>query len=89
MTLHIPSTKEIEEAIRNVVIYETLIKSKSATETNRLSAVMADQYDMSRRELRAAFKKTRRELNEAKRTKAADTKIGQLIPKKIKVKRNK
>lgn len=89
VTLHIPSTRDIEEAVRNVAIYETLVRSASAVETRRLSGIMCEQYDLSRTELRQIFKKTRRELNEAKRTRAADSKIGELIPRKLKTKRKK
>jgi hypothetical protein len=89
VTLHIPSTKEIEEAVRNIAIYETLIASRSGVETRRLSGIMCEQYDLTRKELRAAFRKTRRELNEARRTTAADQKIGEMTPRSLKQKSKK
>lgn len=87
-TLQIPSTARVEESMRDVVIYETLIKSKSASESRRLGVALAEQYDIDRKEVRAAYRSMRKRVRENKKLLEADQKVGQHNPKgKIKIKR--
>ena len=86
--LQIPSTERVEEAMRDVVIYETLIKSKSASESRRLGLALAEQYDMDRREVRLAYHSMRKRLRENKKLLDSDQKVGQHSTKgKINIKR--
>jgi hypothetical protein len=86
-TLQVPSTKELDEAQRDIVIYKTLSGSKSISESRRLGVLLCQQYNISRREMRRIYKKTRRKLKEAKRFNDSDQRVGNHLPKRIKVKR--
>jgi len=84
-TLRIPSTKELEEARRNIAIYETLSHAKSAAEARRLGEALMSQHNISRNQVRRVYKLTRKLLRESKRFSEADAKTGQLKKKTIRV----
>lgn len=87
-TLQIPSTSKVEESMRDVVIYETLVQSASAAESRILGTALAKQYDIDRKEVRAAYHSMRKRIRENKKLLEADQKVGQHNPKgKIKIKR--
>lgn len=87
-TLQIPSTSRVEEAMRDVAIYETLIKSKSASESRRLGVALAEQFDIDRKEVRLAYRSMRRRVRDNKKLLEADRNVSQHSPKgKIKIKR--
>ena len=86
-TIHIPSTKDLEEEDRNLAIYETLQKSNSAAESRRLGHFICEQYGLKRKELRIIYKKTKKKLKEAKKFTESDQLVSAHLPKKIKLKR--
>lgn len=80
VTLYIPSTKEIEEATRNLVIYETVNLAKSKTELGRLKTVLCEQFDISRKELAKAYQRMKKQLNESTKISLSDAYISKLEP---------
>jgi hypothetical protein len=86
-TIHVPSTREIEEESRNVSIYSTLKNAKSIQQSKRLGQALCEQYDLDRTEMRDIFKDTKRKLREAKRVIDSDKRVSVHMPKKIKVRR--
>jgi len=67
MTVHVPSTTDIENEERNLAIYETLQRSQSGAESRRLGEVLCEQYKLKRKEIRAIYKQTKHKLKEAKK----------------------
>lgn len=87
-TLQIPSTSRVEAAMRDIVIYETLSKSKSASESRRLGEALAKQYDVDRREIRNAYRSMRRRVRDNRKLSESDQNVGKHSTKgKVKVKR--
>lgn len=72
MTIHVPSTADIENEERNLAIYETLKASQSAAESRRLGKVLCEQYRLKRKELREIYKQTKKKLKEARKFAEAD-----------------
>jgi len=88
-TLKIPSTQDLQEAKRNLSIYDTLKDAKSKEEAKRLRAVLAERYDLRVKEVRHINRYICRQVKEAFKILEADAKTGQHIQSKMKVKRKK
>lgn len=86
-TLHIPSTKDLEDVQRDVAIWETLARSKSAAESRRLGGILAKQHRIPRRRVREINRQMRRMMKENARFEAADKKTSQHKGGKIKIRR--
>lgn len=88
-TIHVPSTRDINEADRNLAIYDTLSKAKSPLESRNLCEVMCKQYNLRRFEVRELYRLTRKMLNEGKTMLEADARTSQHKKSKLRVKRKK
>jgi len=86
-TIKIPSTKEIREMQIGLAIYDTLHNAKSRAESRRLCAILGEQHDLKRKEVRKLYKYTKGMLREAKKVNEADVRVGNNQKARIKVKR--
>jgi hypothetical protein len=86
-TIKVPSTKEMQQAKVNLAIYDTLKNVKSPVESRRLCALLQEQHNMKRADVRQAFYDTRKLMHEAKAYTEADARIGQHQKSRVKVKR--
>jgi hypothetical protein len=59
-TIHIPSVREQENAMRDMAIFESLKTSKGSSESRRLGEALAAQYGISRRRVRHIYRTMRR-----------------------------
>lgn len=59
-TIHVPSSREQENAFRDIAIFETLQNSKGAAESRRLGKALSAQYRISRRRIRHIYRKMKR-----------------------------
>jgi Mor transcription activator family protein len=59
-TIHVPSVREQENAMRDIAIFETLHSSKGASESRRLGEALSAQYGISRRRVRHIYRTMRR-----------------------------
>jgi hypothetical protein len=85
-TLQIPSTARMEECMRDVIIYETITKSKGAAESRRLGEALAKQFDTDRKEIRDAYRSMLKRLGQNKKLQQSDQNVGKHSTKgKIKV----
>ena len=76
-TLQIPSTKDLENAERDILIWETLRHSKSPNESRKLSANLASQYHLPRKKIRHVYYTMMRRMRENKTLEDADRATGQ------------
>lgn len=86
-TLHIPTTRDLEDAQRDVAIWETLSRSKSAAESRRLGEALCKQYKIPRRKMRYIYNSMRRLLKERTKFSTADKSTGQHKIGSIKIRR--
>ena len=87
-TLQIPSTATADKLMRDIIIYETLSKSTSASQSRRLTTGLMEQHDMKRAEVRQAFNSVRKQVRLVRRLRESDSRVGQhILKRKIKVKR--
>jgi hypothetical protein len=88
-TIKVPTTKDVQEAERNLAIYDTLKKAKSPPESRRLGETLAEQYNISRYEVRELYRLTRKMLNEGRILTEADIRTGHHQRSRVKVVRKK
>lgn len=86
-TLQIPSTKDIEHALRDISIWETLRRSKSPGESRRLSIHLAQQHQITHKRVRTIYYSMVRLLKENTKFTEADKLTGQHKLGKVKVRR--
>ncbi len=76
-TLNVPSHKEIETATRDIIIYETLERSRDSAESRRLGAVLGKQHELSRHKIRAIYNSMRKRIRQNERQAAREKKVSQ------------
>jgi len=59
-TIHVPSVREQENAMRDLAIFETLERAEDSSASRRLGEALSSQYKISRRKLRHIYRTMRR-----------------------------
>ena len=85
-TIKIPSTKDIREMQISLAIYDTLKNAKSAAESRRLCAILGEQHNLKRQEVRALYKWTKKMLKEGNKYREEDSRVSRHQRSRIKVK---
>lgn len=83
-TLVIPSTKDLENAQRDVAIWETLRRSNDPGQSRRLTESLAQQHNIPHKKVRAIYYRMMRRLKANKRLNEAVRNVGQHRPGRMK-----
>lgn len=86
-TIQIPSTKDMDEAVRDYAIYVALESCGTGADSKRMGEVLCQKYDIKRKELRKVYRLTKAKLKEATRVIESDRRVSQHQPSRIKQKR--
>jgi Mor transcription activator family len=84
-TLEIPSRQTIENAERDILIYETLCLCTTASQSSACGKTLCKRFNISRRRLREIFHRMEKQLSENKKFKLADIRIGKLKKVNLKI----
>lgn len=86
-TIRVPTTKDLQEAQRNLAIYDTLIRSTTSKESRRLSTQLSNRYDVTKKEIRVIFRHMKRLNKESSKIKEADVAVGKHRKKKLRLRK--
>lgn len=75
-TIRVPSTRDQSNAIRDILIYETLCAAGSSSESRQLAQDMSKKCKMSRRHVRKIFKVMQKLRKTNKKLQDQDTAVG-------------
>jgi hypothetical protein len=85
--LEVPSTQDLEDAMRDIAIYESLKRARDLKGKKRLTNALAQQYGMPKRRVRGIFSKMRRLQRLNEKLRKADKAIGQHSKTKLRARR--
>jgi hypothetical protein len=81
-TLEVPSRRTLDNAQRDIIIYETLYTSPNARKTKHILAL---KYNISPERIWKIFRSMRKQIGENKRFRMADERTGKLKKSKIQI----
>lgn len=82
--LEVPSTQALEEAQRDIAIYESLKRAHDSQEKRRLVSALMQQYDIPRHRVTVIFRTMKRHQRMSERLRRAEKSIGQHKKTKLK-----
>lgn len=89
MTLKIPSSREVQKARRDLVIYETLQKATSKEEFRIIRKTLQAKHGLSKAKIKEIHKYMQKLHKAGKELQDADKAVSQHRKKKVKVKKRK
>jgi hypothetical protein len=88
-TIKVPSTEDLREAERDIIIYESLIKCPLPEEAKRVRKTLSRKYGLKKKNIRIIFKRMSRLHRMAKKVHEADHAVSQHKVKRIKIRKLK
>jgi len=86
-TIQVPSTKNVEDALRDIAIYETLSQARNPAQSRRFGVSLAAQYRLTRVRVRKIYHKMYRQNRLNQKLLEADRATGKHQISRIKVQR--
>lgn len=84
-TIEVPARRTLENAERDIIIYETLYTSTSMQQSKERGRKLADKYKLSRERVREIFRHMKKQMGENKRFRLADECTGKRKRSKVQV----